>query len=305
MPPRTCWNLLRASSGVRSTTLVAAALGIRGQTMLVRVLHAYSASDEAELSVQPEERLTLIEGDSEGWVRLATLDGQRQGFVPASYVMLELAGDNEGSVTSHDSHDSDGSFTTVAPSRAAQPNIIAAKALGAQLADRLAAATSRDALEEPSASSGFYEPFGDLKVDERAWPSTAEEEELVAPWDSVSCLGEQPSRREEASRGRGLRILPHDDERPSQAKGGVRVVRPATLQVLLGAAHAKQAALWPGAPLCAHLALYDEEGCEVGALGGKSRHAPRHARGCLAMEPCHGAAAAREARLLWRPSAAQ
>ena len=103
--------------------------------MLVRVLYAYSATAETELSVQPDERLTLIAGDSEGWVHVATLDGQSEGFVPANYVTQDEAADDDddSSVCSH------GSFTTVAPSRAAQPNIVAAKALGAQLAGRLAA----------------------------------------------------------------------------------------------------------------------------------------------------------------------
>jgi len=227
--------------------------------MRVRVLHAYSATAETELSVQPDERLTLIEGDSEGWVLVATLDGQSEGFVPASYVTQDEADaedDDGSSVISH------GSFTTVAPSRAAQPNIIAATALGAQLAGRLAAATPRDAqgMASSACASGLYEPFGDLKIDETQ-PSAAEEE-LVAPWDSVSCLGEESHSTPPA---RGLRLLPHDDGRPSPAKGGVRVVRPPTLQALLVAAHAKQAVLWPGEPPCVDLALYDEDWCEVSA----------------------------------------
>ena len=155
---------------------------------------------------------------------------------------------------------SQGSFTTVAPSRATQPNIIAATALGAQLAGRLTAATSRDAqgVASSECASVLYEPFGDLKIDETQ-PSAAEEE-LVAPWDSVSCLGEESQN---TPRARGLRLLPHDDGRPTPTKGGVRVMRPPTLQALLVAAHAKQAVLWPGAPLCVGLALYDEDGCEV------------------------------------------
>ena len=64
---------------------------------------------------------------------------------------------------------------------------------------------------------------------------------------------------------RGLRLLPHEDGRPSPAKGGVRIVRPPTLQALLVAAHAKQAVLWPSAPPCVGLTLYDEDGCEVSA----------------------------------------
>lgn len=93
--------------------------------MLVRVLYAYSATTETELSVQPDERLNLIAGDSEGWVQVATLDGRSEGFVPANYVTLdEAADDDDSSVCSH------GSFTTVAPSRAAQPSIVAAAALG-------------------------------------------------------------------------------------------------------------------------------------------------------------------------------
>ena len=229
--------------------------------MLVRVLHAYSATAETELSVQPDERLTLIEGDSEGWVQVATLDGQREGFVPASYVTLDEAADDDDDGSSVSSH---GSFTTVAASRADQPNIIAATALGAQLAGRLAAATSRDAQGMAACASGLYEPFGDLKIDETQ-PSAAEEE-LVAPWDSVSCLGEESHSTPPA---RGLRLLPHDDGRPSPVKGGVRVVRPPTLQALLVAAHAKQAVLWPGASLCVGLALYDEDGCEVSACVAK------------------------------------
>ena len=239
---------------------------LSGLTMLVRVLYAYSATAETELSVQPDERLTLIAGDSEGWVHVATLDGQSEGFVPANYVTLDEAADDDGSsVCSH------GSFTTVAPSRAAQPNIVAAKALGTQLAGRLAAATSRDAqgTTPPASAGGLYEPFGDLKIDETQ-PSAAEEE-LVAPWDSVSCLGEESHVATSSSSSRrmpparGLRLLPHDDGRPSPTKGGVRVVRPPTLQALLVAAHAKQAVLWPSAPPCVGITLYDEDGCEVSA----------------------------------------
>ena len=244
-------------------------------TMLVRVLYAYSATAETELSVQLDERLTLIAGDSEGWVHVATLDGQSEGFVPANYVTLDEAADDDGSsVCSH------GSFTTVAPSRAAQPNIVAAKALGTQLAGRLAAATSRDAQgTTPSAcAGGLYEPFGDLKIDETQ-PSAAEEE-LVAPWDSVSCLGDEPRRPS----ARGLRLLPHDDGRPSPTKGGVRVVRPPTLQALLVAAHAKQAVLWPSAPPCVGLTLYDEDGCEVSACA--STVAPPSAGGLYVWSRC-------------------
>lgn len=254
-------------------------------TMLVRVLYAYSATAETELSVQPDERLTLIAGDSEGWVHVATLDGQSEGFVPANYVTLDEAADDDGSsVCSH------GSFTTVAPSRAAQPNIVAAKALGAQLAGRLAAATSRDAQgTTPSAcAGGLYEPFGDLKIDETQ-PSAAEEE-LVAPWDSVSCLGEESHGATSSSSSRrmpparGLRLLPHDDGRPSPTKGGVRVVRPPTLQALLVAAHAKQAVLWPSAPPCVGLTLYDEDGCEVSASA--STVAPPSAGGLYVWSRC-------------------
>ena len=228
--------------------------------MLVRVLYAYSATAETELSVQLDERLTLIAGDSEGWVHVATLDGQSEGFVPANYVTQdEAADDDDSSVCSR------GSFTTVAPARAAQPNIVAATALGKQLSGRLAAATSPKVAAQgitPSACAGvLYEPFGDLKID--ATQPSAAEEELVAPWDSVSCLGDEPARRMPPARG--LRLLPHDDGRPSPTKGGVRVVRPPTLQALLVAAHAKQAVLWPSAPPCVGLTLYDEDGCEVSA----------------------------------------
>ena len=248
--------------------------------MLVRVLYAYSATAETELSVQPDERLTLIAPAREGWVQVATLDGQSEGFVPANYLTQdvtqdEAADDDDSSVCSR------GSFTTVAPARAAQPNIVAATALGTQLAGRLAAATSRDAQgTTPSAcAAGLYEPFGDLKIDETQ-PSAAEEE-LVAPWDSVSCLGDESARRMPA---RGLRLLPHDDGRPSPTKGGVRVVRPPTLQALLVAAHAKQAVLWPSAPPCVGLTLYDEDGCEVSASA--STVAPPSAGGLYVWSRC-------------------
>ena len=150
--------------------------------MLVRVLYAYSATAETELSVQPGERLTLIAPAREGWVQVATLDGQSEGFVPANYVTLdvtqdEAADDDDSSVCSR------GSFTTVAPARAAQPNIVAATALGKQLSGRLAAATSPKVAAQgitPSAcAGGLYEPFGDLKID--ATQPSAAEEELVAP----------------------------------------------------------------------------------------------------------------------------
>ena len=250
-------------------------------TMLVRVLYAYSATAETELSVQPDERLTLIAGDSEGWVHVATLDGQSEGFVPANYVTLdvtqdEAADDDDSSVCSR------GSFTTVAPARAAQPNIVAATALGKQLSGRLAAATSPKVAAQgitPSAcAGGLYEPFGDLKID--ATQPSAAEEELVAPWDSVSCLGDEPRRPS----ARGLRLLPHDDGRPSPTKGGVRVVRPPTLQALLVAAHAKQAVLWPSAPPCVGLTLYDEDGCEVSACA--STVAPPSAGGLHVWSHC-------------------
>ena len=67
--------------------------------MLVRALYAFTATSGNELSIHAAERLALIEGgyNSEsgscwgdsGWVRVATLDGRREGFVPASYVLLD------------------------------------------------------------------------------------------------------------------------------------------------------------------------------------------------------------------------
>ena len=256
--------------------------------MLVRVLYAYSATAETELSVQPDERLTLIAGDSEGWVHVATLDGQSEGFVPANYVTQDEASDDDddSSVCSR------GSFTTVAPARAAQPNIVAATALGKQLSGRLAAATSPKVAAQgitPSAcAGGLYEPFGDLKID--ATQPSAAEEELVAPWDSVSCLGEESHGATSSSSSRrmpparGLRLLPHEDGRPSPTKGGVRIVRPPTLQALLVAAHAKQAVLWPSAPPCVGLTLYDEDGCEVSACA--STVAPPSAGGLHVWSHC-------------------
>ena len=241
--------------------------------MLVRVLYAYSATAETELSVQPDERLTLIAPAREGWVQVATLDGQSEGFVPAMYVTQDVTQDEAADDDDDSSVCSRGSFTTVAPARAAQPNIVAATALGKQLSGRLAAATSPKVAAQgitPSAcAGGLYEPFGDLKID--ATQPSAAEEELVAPWDSVSCLGEESHGATSSSSSRrmpparGLRLLPHDDGRPSPTKGGVRVVRPPTLQALLVAAHAKQAVLWPSAPPCVGLTLYDEDGCEVSA----------------------------------------
>ena len=67
--------------------------------MLVRALYAYSATSSSDLSIRAAERLDLIEGSFNsdtgacrgecGWVRVATLDGRREGFVPASYVVLD------------------------------------------------------------------------------------------------------------------------------------------------------------------------------------------------------------------------
>ena len=78
--------------------------------MLVRALYAYSATSTNDLSIRAAERLDLIEGsfNSEtgacrgecGWVRVATLDGRREGYVPASYVVLDShhgnGDDNDG-----------------------------------------------------------------------------------------------------------------------------------------------------------------------------------------------------------------
>ena len=139
--------------------------------MLVRVLYAYSATAETELSVQPDERLTLIAPAREGWVQVATLDGQSEGFVPANYVRQDVTQDEAADDDDDDDSSvcSRGSFTTVAPARAAQPNIVAATALGKQLSGRLAAATSPKVAAQgitPSAcAGGLYEPFGDLKID--------------------------------------------------------------------------------------------------------------------------------------------
>ena len=70
--------------------------------MLVRALYAFTATSGNELSIHAAQRLALIEGgyNSEtgscwgdsGWVRVASLDGRREGFVPASYVLLGGAG---------------------------------------------------------------------------------------------------------------------------------------------------------------------------------------------------------------------
>ena len=67
-------------------------------SMLVRALYAFSATSGNELTIHADERLALIEGGysengtcfgDAGWVRVVTLDGVREGFVPASYVMLD------------------------------------------------------------------------------------------------------------------------------------------------------------------------------------------------------------------------
>ena len=273
MPPIITLRLSRCSG---------AALGPGSSLMLIRVVYAYSATAETELSVQPDERLTLIAPAREGWVQVATLDGQSEGFVPAMYVTQDVTQDEAADDDDDSSVCSRGSFTTIAPARAAQPNIVAATALGKQLSGRLAAATSPKVAAQgitPSAcAGGLYEPFGDLRID--ATQPSAAEEELVAPWDSVSCLGDEPRRPS----ARGLRLLPHDDGRPSPTKGGVRVVRPPTLQALLVAAHAKQAVLWPSAPPCVGLTLYDEDGCEVSACA--STVAPPSAGGLYVWSRC-------------------
>jgi len=67
--------------------------------MLVRALYPFRSTSPNELSIHATQRLALIEGgyNSEsgacwgdcGWVRVATLDGLREGYVPAGYVVLD------------------------------------------------------------------------------------------------------------------------------------------------------------------------------------------------------------------------
>ena len=67
--------------------------------MLVRALYPFRAASPNELSIHATQRLALLEGGHNvltgacwgdcGWVRVSTLDGLRDGYVPASYVVLD------------------------------------------------------------------------------------------------------------------------------------------------------------------------------------------------------------------------
>ena len=67
--------------------------------MLVRALYPFRSTSANELSIHATQRLALIEGGYNsqtgacwgdcGWVRVATLDGLREGYVPAGYVVLD------------------------------------------------------------------------------------------------------------------------------------------------------------------------------------------------------------------------
>ena len=71
--------------------------------MLVRALYPFLSASRNELSIHATQRLALIEGGYNtqtgacwgdgGWVRVATLDGLREGYVPAGYVVLDTDDD--------------------------------------------------------------------------------------------------------------------------------------------------------------------------------------------------------------------
>ena len=98
--------------------------------MLVRALYAFTATSGNELSIHAAERLALIEGgyNSEsgscwgdsGWVRVATLDGRREGFVPASYVLLDDGDDGDDDGDDGDD-DSEGGVAEQPPTPFSEP----------------------------------------------------------------------------------------------------------------------------------------------------------------------------------------
>ena len=67
--------------------------------MLVRALYPFRAASPNELSIHATQRLALLEGGYNvltgacwgdcGWVRVSTLDGLREGYVPAGYVVQD------------------------------------------------------------------------------------------------------------------------------------------------------------------------------------------------------------------------
>ena len=238
--------------------------------MRATVLYAYSPSDPAtpdlpELELVPDQPpLRVLKPEHDGWLFCESVDGQ-QGYVPASYVQLEeetppIGFNFKSNADDNDSVASGGSFTTVAASRANAPGVLSAQALGARLGGKVAAAKAMPSTEEEP----LYEPFGDLKLDENA---TAEGEyddlPVLAPDDSISCIG--GDERSAAAPARGLRLLPHEDVSPSSSSerlGGVRIVRPQTVDELRYVARSKET-LWPGMPAPGDVAIYDEQGCQV------------------------------------------
>eukprot|EP00966_Prymnesium_polylepis_P058661 1358493-Prymnesium_polylepis.1 len=98
----------------------------------------------------------------------------------------------------------------------------------------------------------------------------ADDSTTVSPWDSISNTGtpepadarpggEVPGRRRNSALAVRLKAAGDTD-----ASGGVKIVRPPTLQALHEAAASHLARLWPGAAAGAAVgAVEDFEGCEV------------------------------------------
>ena len=259
-------------------------------------LYDYTAADASQLSVRWLDRLTLLEPEADGWVlcESATVDGAGRGYVPAAYVQVDETEPAESVV-------SGGSFTTVAESRANQPTVAAAGAIGRRLSGDLSSSLTRR--QQPSHESDDVGTvvsagtFTTVAPSAAARPGcvaaraigeglnvavaelglrTAEPAEsvvsTVSPWDSISCVEQRqrpatlPLRPPAGGPPpRGIRLVAGGGSERVSARQ-VRVVRPDTFRALLELAQAKLALLWPAEPPSSQLvvsALIDEDGCAV------------------------------------------
>lgn len=259
-------------------------------------LYDFTAADVSQLSIRWLDRLTILEPEADGWVLCESdaADGANRGWVPGSHLQLEETELAESVV-------SGGSFTTV-PSRANQPTIAAAGAIGRRLSGDLTSSLTRRQQQSvegdnvgtvvsaggsfttvaPSAAArpgcvaaraigeGLNVAVAELGLRSAERPESVVS--TVSPWDSISCVEPRPRPAtippQPPAGGpppRGIRLVAGGGSERERARQ-VRVVRPDTYRALLGLAQAKATLLWPAEPSSSKLvvsALIDEDGCEV------------------------------------------
>jgi len=298
--PSTAFSCLPAPDASSASALPNDSIG-SGRCQSGEVLFAFSARVEGELTLEEGEAVYVEEpGEAvDGWMLGSRRRDGARGYFPAEYVRLVAAETAESSATM-------GSFTTIATSHA-HSSILRASQIGKKLAIQLDSVGSRGdsrpiplqadvagALQGGAAdtlvvqqqdatlaigSAGTLSSDTLVALQQHAAACAIEDDvPTVAPWDSISCIGEQsmhPDEIVEADPGisswqsvtsrssRGIRLKAADGS--TAQTGGVRVVRPANLQALLAVVKARADSLWPGSASGAphSVRLVDADGCDL------------------------------------------